>query len=118
MRSAPACSASATCSPKRAKSAERMEGAILMMRLSIIAILRIGCLEDALNRSTQLVIELGIGLLRGQPFRQRTRKARHHAVIPAQAVVGIGPRKSTGQRDHPQNLRVSDAIRIKVVPLR
>ena len=35
------------------------------------AILRIGCFEDALNRSIQQSVELSIRLLSGQPFSQR-----------------------------------------------
>src|SRR5262245_17854804 len=91
MRSAPACSASPTCLPKWAKSADRMEGASLTIPLSM-ACLGVGRLKDTLNRSIQHGVELIVGLLGRQPFEQRPRKARHDAVIPAQTVVGFCPR--------------------------
>src|SRR5262249_13516698 len=115
MRSAPACSASATCSPRRAKSAERIDGAsftaplpiskFLVLQLSgrsrdarsvirlrstaVISCLVSGRLEDALNRFIQQSVVLGLGLLDRQPLYQRPRKARHDAVIPTQAVVAF-----------------------------
>src|SRR5918996_898203 len=101
MRSAPACSASPTCLPKCAKSAERMDGAsLIMLLISSIPLADhffrrqhypsgVGRLEYTSNRPIQLCVELGIGLLGRQSFHQGPRKARHDAVIPAQAVVGF-----------------------------
>src|SRR5215831_8231788 len=91
MRSAPACSATLTCLPKLAKSAARMEGASLMIPLSM-APSRGGRLKDTLNEFIQHGVELSIGLLGQQPLYQRSRKTRHDAVIPAQTVVGFFPR--------------------------
>src|SRR5260370_5212760 len=115
IRSAPARSASTTCSPKLAKSSERIEGASLTLPLSISrvplgdnsrnvsvglsrhpipvrfndrALLGVGRVEDTLNGFLQHRVELSNGLLGRQPFQQRPRKARHHAVISAQPVVG------------------------------
>jgi len=57
----------------------------------IMACLGVGRLEDTLNGCIQPGVELSIGLLGRQPLYQRSRKARHDAVIPAQAVVGFFP---------------------------
>jgi hypothetical protein len=39
-------------------------------------------------------------------------------VIPAQAIVGFLPRIASRQRNHPQDIRMSDAISVEVVLLR
>src|SRR5262249_36181751 len=87
MRSAAARSAWATCSPNRAKSAARIDGAILMALFCIVSghqlspfTLHGGGLEDALNRLIQPGVKLGLGLLGRQPCDQRPREARHDSV--------------------------------------
>src|SRR4030095_5528189 len=143
MRSAPACSASITCSPKRAKSAarrgkfhrtfvhipssswlqlsDRSREVRPTIRLfsdtSIIACLDSGRFKDTLNGSIQQGVELGIRLPGRQLFYQGPRKARHDAVIPAQAFVGFFARIATRQRNHPQDIGMSDAIGVEVVLL-
>src|SRR4029077_12863455 len=120
MRSAPACSASATCSPQASKVrrenrrgklhrgfvyirnsswlqlSDRLREARPTIRLlsdpSIIAYLDSGRLIDTLNGLIQHGVELSIGLLRREPFCKSPRKAGDNAVIPAQAVVGFFPR--------------------------
>ena len=120
IRSAPACSASTTCWPKRAKSVARIDGASFTEPLSIsqvprghisrtvrvargpvirwrtdspvIACSGIGRLKDTLNGRIQHGVVFGIGLLGREPLDQRPRKAGHDAVIPAQAIVGFFPR--------------------------
>ena len=144
MRSAPACSASATCSPKRAKSAERIDGASLTIALSISevrrsnsrtdragldAVMRLlpypighllsgGCFIDTLNGCIQQGVELGRGLLGRQPRHQRPRKARHNPVIPAQAPVAFFPCISARQCKHPHDLGMTDALGVEIVLLR
>src|SRR5215510_10757577 len=145
MRSAPACSASPTCLPRWAKSAARMEGASFTTCLSIspvpldhharivrvvcprircrsdallIACLGVGRLKDTLDVGIQPGVELRIGLLGRQSLDQRPRKARHDAVIPAQAVVGFVPCIPARQRHHPYNIGMTDARGIEVVLLR
>src|SRR5215475_5609816 len=117
MRSAPARSASATCSPKWAKSADRIEGASLILPLSISRArgqLGVRRVEDTLNGFLQHSVELSIGLLGGQPFDQRPRKARHHTVISAQPIVGVLLRITTRQRNHPHNLGMANQIEVEV----
>ncbi len=115
IRSAPALSASATCSPKREKSAARIEGASVTGPLSISEVSRghnpwtgrvirnavirfltdppviassgVGRFKDALDGPIQYGVVLGIRLLDRQPLHQRSRETRHDAVIPAQALV-------------------------------
>src|SRR5262249_47020899 len=135
MRSAPACSASPTCLPKWAKSAARMEGASFTACVSIspvppwspcsdrsrgplIAGLGVGRLKDTLDVGIQPGVELRIGLLGRQPLDQGPRKARHDAVIPAQAPVGFVPCIPTRQRYHPHGIGMQDARGIEVVLLR
>ena len=55
-------------------------------------LLRDGSFEDALDGCIERGIELGIALLGRQPFDQRPREARHHAVILAQPLVCFFPR--------------------------
>src|SRR5215472_4307377 len=52
------------------------------------------------------------------PSTQRPRKARYHAVLPAQAPIGFLPRIPARQRHHPHDLGMSDARGIEVVLLR
>src|SRR5882724_9668456 len=125
IRSAPACSASATCWPRRAKSAARIEGASFTVASCIspsltLAIARssVGRVKDALNRCVEQGVELGFGLLGGQPLDQRPRKARHHAVIPPQARVAFFPCIAARQRNYPHHLGMTDALGVEVVFLR
>src|SRR6266581_2601463 len=74
----------------------------ITIRFSDMACLGVRRLEDTLNGSIQQGVELSIGLLSRQPFYQRPRKARHDAVIPAQAVVSFFPRITARQRNHSQ----------------
>ena len=69
----------------------------------IIAGLGAGRLKDTLHVCIQPGVELRIGLLGRQPLDQRPRKARHDAVIPAQAPVGF-PGIPTLQRHHPNDI--------------
>src|SRR5215831_16911439 len=48
-----------------------------------------GRLEDALNGGVQDSVELRIRLLGRKAFDQGAREARHHSVIPAEAVVSF-----------------------------
>src|SRR5947209_7212745 len=113
-RSAPACSASATCWPRRAKSAERMDGA----SFTVIARSSVGRLEDALNRCIQQGVVLRIGLLGRQPLHQRSREARHDAVLPPQALIAFFPCIAARQRHHPHDLGMFDEFGVEVVLLR
>src|SRR4029077_14952395 len=83
----------------------------------IMVRLGVGRLKDTLNGSIQHGVELSIRLLGRQPFYQRPRKARHDAVIPAQAGVGFFPRITARQRNYPQDIGTSDAIGVEVVLL-
>src|SRR5262245_10327205 len=95
MRSAPARSTSATCWPRRAKSAARMEGA------SFMACSRDRRVVDPLNGCIEHGVVLDIRLLRGQPFDERPRKARDDAVIPSQPLVAFFLRIAARQCDQP-----------------
>ena len=84
----------------------------------IIAGLGVGRLKDTLHVGIQPGVERRIGLLGHQPLDQRPRKARHDAVIPAQAVVGFFPRIPTRQRHHPHDIGMTDARGVAVIVLR
>src|SRR5882724_5460302 len=114
IRSAPACSASATCWPRRAKSAARIDGA----SFTVIARSSVGRLEDALNRCIQQGVVLRIGLLGRQPLHQRSREARHDAVIPPQAPVAFFPRITARERNHPHDSGMLHEFGVEVVLLR
>src|SRR5437870_1927965 len=84
----------------------------------IIACLGVGRLKDTLSVCIQQGVELSIGLPGRQALYQRPRKARHDAVIPAQAVVGFFPRITARQRNHPHDIGMTDASGVEVVLLR
>src|ERR1700730_11893646 len=67
---------------------------------SIESRLGVGRLKDTPNGCIQQGVKLGIGLLGRQPLDQRPRKARHDAVVPAQAVVAFFPCITARQRNH------------------
>src|SRR4029453_4284600 len=71
---------------------------------------RVGRLEDVLNRCFQPRVVLSIGLLGRESFDERTREARHHAVIPPQALVAFRLRVSARQRDHPHDFGIADEL--------
>src|SRR5262249_54609397 len=77
-----------------------------------------GRFKDALNRCVQRGVIVGIGLLDRQPFHQSPREARHNAVIPTKALVAFFQRVPPRQRNHFENLRMFDAISVKVVLVR
>src|SRR5215831_5252304 len=125
MRSAPARSASATCSPNRAKSAARIDGAILMVFCAMFSghefspfRFDAGGSEDALNGCIQQGVKLGLALLGGQAFDQRPREARNYALIPAEPVVAFFAGIATRERNHFQNLGMSYQINVEVALLR
>src|SRR6516165_1362780 len=82
-----------------------------------MAWLSVGRLEYTLNGFVNDGVELGIGLLGREPFGEGSRKARGHAVIPAQAVIGLFPRITTRQRNHSQDFGILDELAIEVVLL-
>src|SRR5262249_45046764 len=84
----------------------------------LITCLGAGRLKDTLHVGIQPCVELRIGLLGRQSLNQRPRKARHNAVIPAQAVVGFVPRIPTRQRHHPHDIGMTDTRSIEIVLLR
>src|SRR4029078_4816244 len=77
--------------------------------------LSFGCVENALDRFIKHGIEIGVGLLSAQPFNQRAGEARDHAMLFAQTIVCLVPGISAGERDHPDDARMFDTVRIKVV---
>src|SRR5438552_5683851 len=79
---------------------------------------RVGRFENALNGRVQLGVALGIGLLGRQSLDQRPRKARHDALIPAQAFVALFLGIATRQRNHPHDLGMADEVRVEIVLFR
>src|SRR5258705_13913686 len=79
---------------------------------------RVGRLKDAVNGCIEHRVELSIGLLGRQPLDQGPGKARHHAVIPPQALVAFLSCIPARQCHHPHDLGMLDELRVQVVLVR